>query len=404
LDQPAQAVQTNNRQGYVRIDPRQMASVSPSTPSRAPRTSAAPVQSVPVQAAPVQAAPVRSASRTPATPVTAAPTRAPQPAAQRPSTARPTSQPTTSVSPSPVGSDVPAPELAMFEELAPFASNPSSNEAAPWQKIGAPYEAGGVWYIPAVEPDYDETGRASWYGPGFHGRTTANGELFDQTVPTAAHPTLPIPSFVEVTNLANGNSLVVRVNDRGPFTGDRVIDLSARAAELLDFKAQGTTDVRVRFIGPAPATPLVTAANLAPAPSGGAPRPVTRTTVPRTPTAQAASASTASPPRGTPAAAAPASQPRREANGTGTTQSAAAPRSNAATTPVARQGTRTVQLGAFASRANAERAQREARDRGSVSIEETNANGRRMFRVILTTSETAATAAPARSASDRITR
>jgi rare lipoprotein A len=118
--------------------------------------------------------------------------------------------------------------------------------------VGLPYEVGGQWYSPAEQPQYDETGTASWYGPQFHRRQTANGEWFDMDYVTAAHTTLPLPSYVRVTNLENGRTLVVRVNDRGPFVGDRIIDLSRKAAEILKMKNKGTARVRVQYIGRAP--------------------------------------------------------------------------------------------------------------------------------------------------------
>lgn len=121
------------------------------------------------------------------------------------------------------------------------------------QKIGRPYQVSGVWYVPARENDYDETGVASWYGPGFHGRSTSNGERFDENLISAAHTTLPIPSYVEVRNLENGRTVVARLNDRGPFVGDRIIDMSRAAARELGFENQGTAQVRVRYLGPAPA-------------------------------------------------------------------------------------------------------------------------------------------------------
>jgi rare lipoprotein A len=132
----------------------------------------------------------------------------------------------------------------------------AQNGLASYQKIGAPYQVGGTWYLPAHEPDYDEKGVASWYGDAFQGRPTANGELFDMNIPSAAHPTLPIPSLVEVTNLENGRKITVRLNDRGPFVQSRIIDLSHRAAELLGYDAQGTVNVRVRYLGPAPAVSI----------------------------------------------------------------------------------------------------------------------------------------------------
>ena len=115
-------------------------------------------------------------------------------------------------------------------------------------KVGDPYNIGGVWYKPTEDYAYDETGIASWYGPGFHRRATANGENFDTNELTAAHRTLPMPSLVRVTNLDNGRSLVVRVNDRGPFSGARIIDVSRRAAQLLGFERQGTAKVRVQIL------------------------------------------------------------------------------------------------------------------------------------------------------------
>jgi rare lipoprotein A len=120
------------------------------------------------------------------------------------------------------------------------------------QKIGRPYQVGGVWYVPAREDDYDETGIASWYGPGFHNRSTSNGEIFDENLISAAHTTLPIPSLVEVQNLENGRRIVARLNDRGPFVDDRIIDMSRAAARELGFERQGTARVRVRYLGPAP--------------------------------------------------------------------------------------------------------------------------------------------------------
>ncbi len=115
-------------------------------------------------------------------------------------------------------------------------------------KVGKPYQIRGVWYYPAEDWEYDETGIASWYGPDFHGKATANGDVFDQNDITAAHRTLPMPSIVRVTNLENGRSLVVRVNDRGPFAHGRIIDLSRRSAQLLGFEAKGTAKVRVQVL------------------------------------------------------------------------------------------------------------------------------------------------------------
>lgn len=119
-------------------------------------------------------------------------------------------------------------------------------------KVGAPYQVGGRWYRPREQPAYDRVGIASWYGSAFHGRKTANGEIFDMNALTAAHPTLPLPSYVYVTNPDNGRTILVRVNDRGPYVGQRMIDLSRRSAHELGLLSGGTGRVRVRYAGPAP--------------------------------------------------------------------------------------------------------------------------------------------------------
>jgi len=115
-------------------------------------------------------------------------------------------------------------------------------------KVGNPYQVGGVWYYPGEDMSYNRTGIASWYGPNFHGKPTANGEVFDQWEVSAAHKTLPMPSVVRVTNMVNGRSLVVRINDRGPFKPGRIIDLSRRAAQLLGIEKTGTAQVRVQIL------------------------------------------------------------------------------------------------------------------------------------------------------------
>ncbi len=120
--------------------------------------------------------------------------------------------------------------------------------AAPTYKIGNPYQIESTWYYPAVDYGYDETGIASWYGPKFDGGRTANGEIFDMNALSAAHRTLPLPSVVRVTNLENGRSMVLRVNDRGPFARGRIIDVSRRAAQLLGFHRNGTARVRVQIM------------------------------------------------------------------------------------------------------------------------------------------------------------
>jgi len=119
-------------------------------------------------------------------------------------------------------------------------------------QLGKPYKVKGQWYKPKEDPDYVKVGAASWYGDAFHGRLTANGEVYDMTHLTAAHPTMPLPSYARVTNTNNGSSVIVRVNDRGPFANDRVIDLSKRAAELLDYQHAGVAKVKVEYVGRAP--------------------------------------------------------------------------------------------------------------------------------------------------------
>jgi rare lipoprotein A len=119
-------------------------------------------------------------------------------------------------------------------------------------RIGKPYTVGGRVYVPEEDVNYRAEGLASWYGDDFHGRQTANGEVFDMGSLTAAHPTLPMPCYARVTNLGNGKSLIVRVNDRGPYAGNRLIDVSNRAAELLEFKGNGVARVRVEYVGRAP--------------------------------------------------------------------------------------------------------------------------------------------------------
>ncbi len=129
----------------------------------------------------------------------------------------------------------------------PTASSPSGSG---YYKIGKPYRIAGRWYYPEESFDLVEEGIASWYGPNFHGKQTANGEIFDENLLTAAHRTLQMPSLAKVTNLENGRSVIVRINDRGPFANDRIIDLSRRAAQMIDMERQGIARVRVEVLGP----------------------------------------------------------------------------------------------------------------------------------------------------------
>jgi rare lipoprotein A len=142
--------------------------------------------------------------------------------------------------------------------IAALPARPAPRPPVPI-KIGKPYQVFGVTYHPADDRDYDQRGIASWYGPGFHALDTANGERYDQDDLTAAHKTLPMPSWVEVQNLDNGRKLTVRINDRGPFVAGRIIDLSRKSAQLLGVDRAGTARVRVRrvFPGGRPTTPVV---------------------------------------------------------------------------------------------------------------------------------------------------
>ena len=139
---------------------------------------------------------------------------------------------------------------------ASVAGAASQKPASPTQragyKIGTPYRIGTTWYVPREDKSYDATGTASWYGADFHGKRTANGEIYDMGALTAAHPTLPLPTYVTVTNLANGRTLLVRVNDRGPYAKGRIIDLSYQSARALRFAEAGTAQVRVKYVGLAP--------------------------------------------------------------------------------------------------------------------------------------------------------
>ncbi|MGO4705279.1 septal ring lytic transglycosylase RlpA family protein [Microvirga sp. 2MCAF38] len=117
------------------------------------------------------------------------------------------------------------------------------------QLVGKPYTVAGKTYVPGENQNYSREGLASWYGVNFHGRLTANGEVFDRASVAAAHPTMPLPSYARVTNMANGHSMIVRVNDRGPYHGNRIVDVSERAADALGFKRSGTARVRVDYVG-----------------------------------------------------------------------------------------------------------------------------------------------------------
>ncbi|MEO1041592.1 MAG: septal ring lytic transglycosylase RlpA family protein [Pseudomonadota bacterium] len=215
-------------------------------------------------------------------------------------------------------------------------STPGGKRAAvpsPHVKVGEPYQIGGRWYYPAVDNDYDKVGLASWYGPNFHGKLTANGEIFDQNRLTAAHPTLPLPSIVEVTNQRTGKKIRVRVNDRGPFAHDRILDLSMASARKLDTLDQGVAPVRVRYVGEARLSDAITRVGQRERGQSLASKPPSR----RSPSSQqvAQSAATSTP------------EPQLVFASTGTVPN------NTSTVRSHRGSTLYVQVGAFASSVNA---------------------------------------------------
>lgn len=138
--------------------------------------------------------------------------------------------------------------------------------------VGKPYKVAGKRYVPRHDPDYVKVGLASWYGDAFHGRFTANGEIYDSNHLSAAHPTMPLPSYARVTSVTTGRSVMVRVNDRGPFHGNRIMDLSRRTAEMLGIRRAGIAKVKVEYVGPAPTdgddTPMLLASYRGPADPG----------------------------------------------------------------------------------------------------------------------------------------
>jgi rare lipoprotein A len=140
--------------------------------------------------------------------------------------------------------------LLLALTVSPAALAQKAGRDSGYVKVGTPYTVSGRLYVPADDRTLEQTGTASWYGTGFHGKRTSNGETFDENDLTAAHPTLPMPSWLKVTNLSNGRTVVVRVNDRGPFHSDRIVDVSRRAAELLGFKVNGRATVKIQRVAP----------------------------------------------------------------------------------------------------------------------------------------------------------
>ena len=222
---------------------------------------------------------------------------------------------------------------------------------------------GKRYYVLSSSVGYRERGVASWYGPGFHKVRTSIGELYDMYGMTAAHKTLPLPAYVRVTNLQNGRSVVVRVNDRGPFVGNRIIDLSYSAAAKLDMLRNGTAMVEVRTIDPSAPPPVVTA-SATPAPAAAPPAATALTIVAPATAAPAGSAPTGSTPAAAPGTAAPTS-------------------GGGVTSPAAAATALFVQAGAFSDPANAERLAEKLRggSYGKVIVRDDQIAGRRMYRV-----------------------
>jgi rare lipoprotein A len=246
----------------------------------------------------------------------------------------------------------------------------------PMYKIGAPYQIGGVWYYPAVDDTYDETGVASWYGEQFDQQYTANGEIFDLNELTAAHRTLPMPSIVQVTNLENGRSMRLRVNDRGPFARGRIIDVSRRAAQLLGFETNGTALVKVTILK----DESVQVAELAKRNGGD-----TRVLVAEAPSvASVEAAAKIRPAR--PASPPPTPPPAAPVNAVPSPVVVAALPSlpeKVNVVPLRSSGRIFIQAGAFSVRENAQRLQSRMAPLGSVQVMTASINGTEMYRVRL---------------------
>lgn len=266
-------------------------------------------------------------------------------------------------------------------------------------KVGAPYKIDGVWYTPKEEFNHVETGVASWYGPGFHGKSTANGERYNQSDRTAAHRTLQMPSIVRVTNLSNGLSTVVRINDRGPFASNRVIDLSRTAAQELDVIRNGTARVRIEQLQAESLAVKDVAIN------GGGPgeqndalaQLASGRRAPQQPQQVMATAQPAAAPPATQVQAGWPANPRSSA--VAQEQATTAPgrsgptiTSLASTLPTSSGGGFYVQTGSFSTAENAERQRGAVRSYGSSEISQASASGRDVYRVRLgpyTTSDAA---------------
>ncbi len=265
-------------------------------------------------------------------------------------------------------------------------ASPSKSQGT--YKVGKPYEIRGIWYYPKADYDYVETGIASWYGPGFHGRKTANGEIYDQYDLTAAHRTLPLPSMVRVTNLGNGRSIVVRLNDRGPFANNRIIDLSRRSAELLGFRVQGTAKVKVEILEEesrqlaALAQRGGTQVAQTPRRAGEVATEPTASPVRAAPTVTVTEESLAAPGGGTVVAARPAPTPNKAVPAARRTITAPTPDGVVTQAPVSSSSI-FVQAGSFVRVANAERLRARLSSLGQAQIATAQVGDAQYFRVRL---------------------
>jgi rare lipoprotein A len=290
-----------------------------------------------------------------------------------------------------------------------FAGNHHAHHARgqPIYRI-EPYQVKGVWYTPRADYSYDETGTASWYGPGFDQQATADNEIYDMNQLSAAHKTLPLPSVVQVTNLQNGRSLRLRVNDRGPFVDGRIIDLSRRAAQLLGFETSGTASVRVRILreesiqvaeaamhGETGRVLLAQAPQAAPSEPAPAPRsekrPLTQLAAAGPPSLRAAEVIGTPPPAAAPPEPRPAARPAVTAAASGYWPTLIAPAHAETLHPTVAQkpmpartsGRIFVQAGTFAVPENAQRVRARIAALGSVEIVRSAAKGTELYRVRL---------------------
>jgi|APTNR8051073442_1049403.scaffolds.fasta_scaffold10318_3 rare lipoprotein A len=313
-------------------------------------------------------------------------------------------------------------------DAAPQASAASaqSSPAVRGYKVGKPYQIKGVWYYPKEDYEYAETGVASWYGPGFHGKATANGEIYDMNELTAAHRTLPMPCMVRVTNLENGRTLKLRVNDRGPFVGDRIIDVSRRGAQLLGFHGAGTAQVKVEIIEDesrmlaaglgVPQDTTVASREIGQVPAAveqqatyaAAPQPAVAAYSPAASTSYAYGdepvAAVSAPTYGATAYATAANSPRSYASGSHTPYAEASPAyaELAAIEPPARAGSGYyVQAGAFSDALRADRVRQRLEAIGPTRVTPSWVNGRELLRVRLGPFQSDADAARALSGAAR---